>query len=414
MSEHYLKKILKISSVYLKKEFGGTDLEKFEKRIQYIFDIKNRDEIIEQFIKEYIKTVKESFQNSYKSTDKKLCEFIENSSEDIKIIWGDALKTLKSMKPESVHVMVTSPPYYNAREYSQWTNLESYLNDMRKIVRESFRVLDNHRVFVFNVGDIFDNDNLVTSSVWGKRRLPLGAYFIKIFEEEGFTFVDDIIWDKGEVQSSRHMNGSKPYPFYQYPINSYEHILVFHKHRLDKTRYPCPVCGTLKVSGNTQSEVGLQSWECKNDDCFKRSVSNRGKRFSLKSIITQGSQTIENAIQEKHIKKWRKDIVGFSPVIKIDSKGRNKLGHTAPYPEDIPEYAIEMFSYPGEIVLDPFAGSFTSAIVAKKLDRVGVGIEINKKMFRDAIIKNIEGKLKLPLFSDDSQLFEEYDYLDAI
>ena len=136
--------------------------------------------------------------------------------------------------------MVTSPPYYNARDYSHWSNLDEYLSDMRCIIRESYRVLDNHRVFVWNVGDIFDNDNLFTTSVWGKRRIPLGAYFIKIFEEEGFTFVDDYIWDKGEVQSERQKNGEKPYPFYQYPANCYEHILIFHKHRRDNTRFPCP------------------------------------------------------------------------------------------------------------------------------------------------------------------------------
>ncbi|GMO68491.1 MAG: hypothetical protein Nk1A_7280 [Endomicrobiia bacterium] len=101
-----------------------------------------------------------------------------------------------------------SPPYYNAREYSHWENLNAYLNDMRLIIKEAYRVLDNHRVFVFNVGDIFDNDNITTTSVWGNRRIPLGMYFTRIFEEEGFTFVDDIIWDKGEVQSYRHKNGS--------------------------------------------------------------------------------------------------------------------------------------------------------------------------------------------------------------
>lgn len=79
------------------------------------------------------------------------------------------------------------------------------------------------------------------------------------------------------MQSQRHKNGSKPYPLYQYPMNCYEHILIFHKHRLDKTKYPCPVCGSLRVSGNTQSEIGIQSWECKNPKCFERSEANRGK-----------------------------------------------------------------------------------------------------------------------------------------
>ena len=86
------------------------------------------------------------------------------------------------MDSESIHCMVTSPPYYNAREYSQWENINDYLDDMRTIIRESYRVLENNRVWVFNVGDIFDNPKTKTKSVWGKQRIPLGAYFIKLFE----------------------------------------------------------------------------------------------------------------------------------------------------------------------------------------------------------------------------------------
>ena len=223
-----------------------------------------------------------------------------------------------------------------------------------------------------------------------------------------FTYVDDFIWDKGEVQSERHKN--KPYPFYQYPMNCYEHILIFHKHRLDNTRYPCPVCGTLKVNGNTQSEIGLKSWECKNSECFERSESNRGKRFSLKTIMTQGMQNDENIIPEEFIKKWRRDIVKFPPVIKINSKGENTLGHTAPFPENIPEFAIRMFSYKGEYVLDPFGGSFTSIIVAKKLERIGIGIEINKEMFRKAGIENIKRNIGEDIFSDKTVEIDEFDY----
>jgi len=402
---NYLKKILEISQKYLQQQFLNDELNEFYHRIKYIQNIEETPIVIKEFINQYIKYVKELFQQKYKHTDYKLVDFLKQKDDGIKVIWGDCLNVLRSMKSESVHVMVTSPPYYNAREYSQWKNLREYLDDMRKIIREAYRVLDNHRVFVFNVGDIFDNDKLKTNSVWGKRRLPLGAYFINIFEEEGFTFVDDFIWDKGEVQSERHKNGGRPYPFYQHPANCYEHILIFHKHRLDKTRYPCPICGCLKVNDNTQSAIGLQSWECKNLQCFRRSKSNRGKRFSLKTLLTQTNQFKKHEIPLEFIKKWRRDIVNFPPVIKINSKGINIIGHTAPYPQIIPELAIRMFSYEGEIVLDPFAGSFTSVIVAKYFNRIGVGIEINKDIFRDSILKNIEKffkTFKISEFSYDS------------
>ncbi|HPD33112.1 MAG TPA: site-specific DNA-methyltransferase [Candidatus Kapabacteria bacterium] len=404
---HYINKIIDISMPYLEKVFSKGRLDEFLKEVSYLKEEQEIKKIIEKFTESYIRFVKEDYQRTYQSTNEKLISFIEKKN-DVKIIWGDCLEVLKGMKSESIHLMVTSPPYYNAREYSQWRNLNDYLDDMRKVIKEAYRVLDNHRVFVFNVGDIFDNDNITTQSVWGSRRIPLSAYFIKIFEEEGFTFVDDFIWDKGEVQSERHKN--KPYPFYQYPMNCYEHILIFHKHRLDNTRYPCPVCGTLKVNGNTQSEIGLRSWECKNSECFERSESNRGKRFSLKTIMTQGRQKEENILPEDFIKKWRRDIIKFPPVIKINSKGENILGHTAPFPEDIPEFAIRMFSYKGEYVLDPFAGSFTSVIVAKKLERIGIGIEINKEMFRKAGIENIKKNIGENLFSNDNIEIDELDY----
>lgn len=377
---HYLSTILQKSQKYLIETFNNKELQAFHKRIEHIFTLSNTKEIIAEFEKTYYAFVKECYQSKYQY-DTTLEHFLHsvNSSEpksNAKIIWGDCLASLKLMKSESVGAMVTSPPYYNARDYAQYKNLSEYLDTMEAILRECWRVLDNHRVFVFNVGDIFDNDNLFTTSTWGKRRLPLGAYFITLFEKVGFSFVDDIIWDKGQVQSQRHKNGDKPYPYYQYPMNCYEHILIFHKHRNDETRYPCPVCGCLQVNGNAYTERGLKSWECKNLNCFERSAANRGKRFSAKTYFTQNESFNKgNEIPKDFIYAWRRDIKQLNPVIKINSKGQNVLGHTAPFPREIPEFAVRLFSYKGERVLDPFAGLGTSVKVACELGRVGVGLE---------------------------------------
>ena len=190
----YIDQIIEISRSYLKKTFPNK--ERFNEFLQAVSPLKEKDstqEIIDLFTKIYVDFVKQDFQNQYKDANTQLVEFLEKKDDGVKIIWGNCLKVMQGMNPESIHLMVTSPPYYNAREYSQWKNLDDYLEDMRLIIRESYRVLDNHRVFVFNVGDIFDNDNITTTSTWGKRRIPLGAYFTKIFEEEDFTFVDDFI-----------------------------------------------------------------------------------------------------------------------------------------------------------------------------------------------------------------------------
>ncbi len=412
VSRPYIEKIIEISKPYLLKTFS--DKQRFNDFIEYLNILKdktNTKEVIDNFINIYIGFVKHDYQSQYKDINAQLVNFLEAKDDGVKIIWGNCLDAMKGMKPESIHLMVTSPPYYNAREYSQWKNLNDYLDEMRLIIKEAYRVLDNHRVFVFNVGDIFDNDNISTASTWGKRRIPLGAYFINIFEEEGFTFVDDFIWDKGEVQSERHKNGNKPYPFYQYPMNCYEHILIFHKHRKDETRYPCPVCGCLKVNGNAYSEIGLKSWECKNLECFERSKANRGKRFSLKNIITQGRQEDKYEINKDYIAKWRRDIIKINPVIKINSKGKNTLGHTAPFPSEIPEFAVKMFSYPNEFVLDPFGGSFTSVITAKKFNRIGVGIELNKAMFGKSSMHNLKKSLHNEIFNQNIIHISEIDLL---
>lgn len=374
LNNNYLDTILNKSEKYLKQVLNKKEYKEFLNRVNFIYKFKSKKEIIKAFNKTYYDFMKQSYQKQYKYNEK--LDIFINDKTSKKIIWGDCFKTLKKMKSESIACMVTSPPYYNAREYAKWDNLNTYFADMKKILKECYRVLDNHRVFIFNVGDIFDNDNLFTTSTWGKRRLPLGAYFINLFEKVGFTFVDDIIWDKGEVQSQRHKNGDKPYPFYQYPMNCYEHILVFHKHRQDNLRYPCPVCGCLQVNGNAYTEKGLKIWECKNLDCFERSAANRGKRFSAKTYFTQNEAFNQNSqIDKDFIYAWRRDIKKINPVIKINSKKQNFLGYSAPFPKEIPEFAIRMFSYKGEKVLDPFMGIGTSVKVANELGRIGIGIE---------------------------------------
>ena len=164
------------------------------------------------------------------------------------IIHGDCLEVMREMSDNSIDLFITSPPYYNAREYSQYKNLTEYLDQMKKIVKVAYDKLKNNHVFVLNVGDIFGNDNLRTRSTWAKRRLPLSAYFITLFEDAGFIFQDDYIWDKGEPQSNRGSKKLTPYPFYQYPINCYEHILIFHKHADDKSKPCLPRMFTKKYS----------------------------------------------------------------------------------------------------------------------------------------------------------------------
>lgn len=284
------------------------------------------------------------------------------------------LEGLSLLDDNTIDLLVTSPPYYNAREYTQWETLDDYMLDMRNIFKKVFDKLKNHHHIVVNVGDVTCQ---IGSAKWSVRKIPLGAMFVNMLEDIGFIYIDDYIWDKGEPQSKRNV-GNPPYPFYQYPINCYEHILIFVKDKLDMTKIPCPDCKETMVVSNSQSRIGVQSWECINPNCPTKSEHGRGKRFSMRSIMMNDYQKEENKISSDFLYRWRRDIVKITPVIKINSKGENKIGHSAPYPEDIPEMAIRFYSGVDDLVVDPFLGSGTSCRVAKKLGRKYIGFEINE------------------------------------
>ena len=120
----------------------------------------------------------------------------------------------------------------------------------------------------------------------------------------GFTFVDCIIL---ESKKEKYPN-SKEMKFLE---NNNEILLLFLKHQKDLRKIPCPVCGSLTISGNSFPEIGIRSWECKNIHCSERSKTNRGKRYSARAIFMQNARTDEskeNIISKDTISKWRKDI----------------------------------------------------------------------------------------------------------
>ena len=242
----------------------------------------------------------------------------ENVSEyahcKAKLIYGDALDALRGIPDKVFSGAVTSPPYYNAKSYSQWPNIYCYLYDMYNINQEVFRTLKEGGVYLYNIFDYFDNENNVVLSAMGNKRMILGAYMIDMFERIGFTVCGNIIWDKREIQGNRSFNQGNFTPYYQAPLNCWEHILLLSKGKIDK-QYD-----------------GLSS-------CIK----------------------------------------DIRPVIKM-IKGKNVLGHDAPYPRDIPELILKHMTEK-DIVLDPFLGSGTTCILANEYGINSVGIEKNEKYF---------------------------------
>ena len=124
------------------------------------------------------------------------------------------------------------------------------------------------------------------------------------FVYSGFTFIDcSILLSKTAFENSKEVS---------FIENKNELLLLFFKHEIDSRKIPCPVCGSLVISGNSFPELGIRSWECKNPLCSQRSKTNRGKRYSARSIFMQDSTfdfRPENTISPNLIANWRKDVV---------------------------------------------------------------------------------------------------------
>lgn len=145
------------------------------------------------------------------------------------VICGDALDALRKMDNNIIDGTITSPPYYNAKSYSQWPNIYCYLYDMYNIFIEIYRVMKEGAILLFNIFDYFDNENSVALSAMGNKRMILGAYMIDIFQRIGFSICGNIIWNKGEIQGNRSFNQGNMTPYYQAPLNCWEHILILSK-----------------------------------------------------------------------------------------------------------------------------------------------------------------------------------------
>lgn len=144
-------------------------------------------------------------------------------------IHGDALEVLRSYGDEVFDRAITSPPYFNARDYSQWPNLYCYLRDMFHVSNEVFRVLRAGGCYAFNIFDYFDNELIITHSAMGNKRIPLSALMADVFRRVGFEMLGAVVWDKGEIEGKRGFNAGNFSPFYQAPFNCWEHVIVVRK-----------------------------------------------------------------------------------------------------------------------------------------------------------------------------------------
>lgn len=230
------------------------------------------------------------------------------------VLQGDAGYVLSQFRDNQFDRAITSPPYFNAREYSQWPNLYCYLHDMASIHQEVLRVLKPGGIYAFNVFDYFDNERTINLSAMGKKRLSLSSLFVWLFREMGFELGGNVVWDKGFVEGKRAFNAGNFSPFYQSPINCWEHVLLFRKPK-------------------------------------------SGDRVQADPVTPLGNGTVTH----------------ISPVVKM-VRGNNVHGHSAPFPLELPMQLMSNLQS-GSLVLDPFGGSGTTARAALTLGHRCVLVE---------------------------------------
>lgn len=247
------------------------------------------------------------------------------------IVCGDALIELDALPEQSVDLIITSPPYYNARpQYKEYDTYESYLEFMRLIIRKCKYVLVGGRFFVMNISHvIIPRSNRNESS----KRIAVPFDFHRIFIEEGYEFMEDIIWQKPEGagwasgRGRRFAADRNPLQYKTVPVTEY--VLVYRK-KSDR----------------------LIDWFIRN--------------HPDKQIIQESK--IEDYYEKTNV--WY-----ISPA--------RSAKHPAIFPMELVENVINYYSFKNDVVLDPFAGIGTVGVVAARLGRKYYLIEKESKYISD-------------------------------
>lgn len=239
------------------------------------------------------------------------------------IILGDCSKVLKTLEDESIHLTCTSPPYYNAREYSTWPTYNDYLTFLKDVFREVLRVTQPGRMCAVNLSPVIEARE---SRAHESKRLAIPFHFFSLMEEMGWKYIDDIVWLKPEGAAINRNGG-------------------FYQHRKPVAYKPNIVTETIFI--------------------FQKPAP-----FLIDKVV----RSYEGEILEQSLVK---EDYERSNVWKINPETASK--HLAPYPKELSDKIVKYYSYVDDVVLDPFMGSGTTAISCIDLKRQYLGVEIHQE-----------------------------------
>jgi len=264
-------------------------------------------------------------------TQAKKVKYIENPIDNkyLNRIFCKSSESMSELPDNSVHLMITSPPYNVAKEYDEDLSLEEYLQFLNRVWRETYRVLVPGGRACINVANL-----------GRKPYIPLHSYIIQGMLEIGYLMRGEIIWNKSSSASPSTAWGSWLSAANPVLRDIHEYILIF----------------------------------CK--ETFSR--EKRGDR--------------KNTIKKEQFLEWTKSVWTFPAV------SAKRIGHPAPFPEELPYRLIQLYSFKNDVVLDPFVGSGTTCLVALKTGRNYIGYDNNPEY-----VKLAEDRIKA--YARQEQLF---------
>ncbi|MGE5354944.1 MAG: DNA methyltransferase [Deltaproteobacteria bacterium] len=241
------------------------------------------------------------------------------------VVNDDVLKVLKYVPDESIHLTFTSPPYYNARDYSIYPSYQDYLEFLDKVFKETHRITKEGRFLIVNTSPIIIPR---VSRSHSSKRYPIPFDLHPYLVKQGWEFIDDIVWLKPETSVKNRIGGFMQHrkPLGYKPNSVTEYLMVYRK----------------------QTEK-LLDWNIRSYD----------QETVEKSKVADGYETTN---------VWKIDPC-FDKI------------HSAVFPVELCKRIIQYYSYKGDLVFDPFAGSGTVGKTSKSLDRFFFLTEQEKTYF---------------------------------